>query len=138
MSMHIDISKHLNKDEKDNSQLRGNCGLIKMSQNKLTAVSDEGSRSINDGSVKFSLKFSRKANRTDNINVELFKYGEPLAKLWVLHFLNICWSTCKIQCDWRMMIMKLLFKKNDRTDWTKCRGISLFPSGYKLYSQIIS
>jgi hypothetical protein len=50
----------------------------------------------------------------------------------------MCWIKCEIPNEWTIIIVKPLFKKGDRSDCSKYRGISLLTAWYKVYTRVIA
>ena len=43
---------------------------------------------------------NQKATGQVGLNAELFKFGDILLKLRLLHFCNMCWKTQQVPQDW--------------------------------------
>ena len=74
----------------------------------------------------------------DNINSELYKYAPEEFKLRLLQFLNNTriYRENRIPNEWRNAVITFIapiFKKDDRREPKKYRGISILNTCYKIY-----
>lgn len=146
------IMRHLNKSEKDTVELNNIAEDdwlkyfkelwtypidIKPQQksNEYNEVDNITMEELNDILNTF------KANKTpgsDEMNIELIKYASPQLKMRFLDVLNICWSTLQIPSEWKIAIIRPIFKKGKRDECKNYRGISLLNTSYKIFAKIIT
>ena len=81
---------------------------------------------------------NRKAPGTDNIPIEIFKYGGLILQFRLLHILNMCWRSKQIPKEWETAKVISIFKKGQRNECRNYRGISLLNVMYKIYARIIT
>ena len=56
-------------------------------------------------------KKCRKAEGPDNLNSELFKYGDELLHEKLLNFFNSWWKKCEISTEWQRQKLPLSLRK---------------------------
>jgi hypothetical protein len=80
---------------------------------------------------------SHKSPGTDQITAELIKaWGRTI--LCEIHKLIISvWNKEELPEEWKKFIIVSIYKKDDKTDCSNYRGISLLPSTYKFLTYIL-
>ena len=81
---------------------------------------------------------SGKAPGMDGCTVEYLKKGGEAVVLWLVSFLNLCFSCGKVPSDWCNACIVPLYKgKGDKYECSNYRGISLLCVVGKLYGRIL-
>ena len=71
---------------------------------------------------------------TDQIPAESIKAGGRTIRSEIHKFINCIWSKENWLEEWKESIILPIYKKNDTTDCSNYRGISLLPNTYKIFS----
>jgi hypothetical protein len=79
---------------------------------------------------------SHKAPGIDQILAELIKAGGGTIRC-AIHKLISLWIKKELPEEWRESIIVPIYKKGDKTDCNNYRGISLLPTTYKIFSNIL-
>jgi Reverse transcriptase (RNA-dependent DNA polymerase) len=81
---------------------------------------------------------NNKAPGDDALSGELFKAGSA-SLVDTLHELILrCWSDEKLPSEWKTGVICPIFKKGCKLECANYRGISLLPSAYKIFSNILA
>ena len=80
---------------------------------------------------------SHKSPGTDQIPAELIKAGGTTIFSQIHKLIISIWNKKKLPEDWKESIILPVYKKDDKTDCSNYRGISLLPTTYKTLSNIL-
>jgi len=80
---------------------------------------------------------SHKSPGTDQIPAELIKPGGKTFRCEIHKFIISIWNREELAEEWKESIKVLIYKKDDETGCSDYRGISLFPTTYKILSNIL-
>jgi len=80
---------------------------------------------------------SHKSPGTDQIPAEMIKAGGRTIRHEIHKLIISIWNKEELPEEWKESIIVHIYKKGDKTDCSNYRGISLFPSMYKILSNIL-
>jgi sorting nexin-29 len=80
---------------------------------------------------------NHKPPRTDHIPAELIKVGGRTISCEIHKLIISIWNKEELPEEWEESIIVRIYKKEDKTDCNKYRGISLLPTTYKILSNIL-
>ena len=80
---------------------------------------------------------SHKSPGTDQIPAELIKAGGRTICLEIRKLIISIWKKEKLPEEWKELIIVPIHKKGDKTDCNNYRGLSLLPTTYKIFSNIL-
>jgi hypothetical protein len=69
--------------------------------------------------------------------MELWKHGSQKLEIRKLQLFNDTWDAGRTPEEWEKALVVDAFKKGDKSKCENYRGISLFPTAYKLYGKIL-
>ena len=79
---------------------------------------------------------SHKSPDIDQVPSELIKAGGRTICYEIHKFINSIWNKEELPEQWKKSIILPTYKKGDKTDCSNYRGLSLFPTTYKILSNI--
>jgi len=74
---------------------------------------------------------------TDQIQAELIKAGGKTFRSEICILINSILNKEEFPEKWKVSIIIPIYKENEKTDCSNYRGISLFPTTYKILSNIL-
>ena len=80
---------------------------------------------------------NHKSPGIDQIPVELIKAGGRTICCAIHKLIIAIWNKEEFPEEWKESIVVPIYKKGDKTDCNKYRGISLLPTTYKILSNIL-
>jgi len=80
---------------------------------------------------------SHKSPGIDQIPAELIKTGGKTILCEIHKLIISIWNKEELPEEWKELIILPIYKKGDKTDCSNYRGISLFPTTYKILSNIL-
>jgi len=80
---------------------------------------------------------SHKSPGIDQIPVELIKAAGKTICCEIHKLIISIWNKEELPEEWKELIIVPIYKKGDKTDCSKYRGISLLPITYKILSNIL-
>ena len=80
---------------------------------------------------------NRKSCRLDNLPMELWKFGGNELKMHILELFNNIIDKNQILQEWETGMAINIRKKGTKRKCENYRGITLLPTGYKLFANII-
>jgi hypothetical protein len=75
--------------------------------------------------LRWLLKKRRRSPGIDQIPTELITAGGRTIRSEIHKLINSIWNKEELPEEWKESIIVLIYKKGDKTDCSKCRGISL-------------
>jgi len=78
-----------------------------------------------------------KSPGTDQIPTELIKAGGRTISCAIHKLIIFIWNKEELPEEWKESIIVPTYKKRDKTDCNNYRGISLLPTTYKIFSNIL-
>jgi hypothetical protein len=79
---------------------------------------------------------SHKSPGIDQISAELIKAGDSTIRCAIHKIIIAIWNKEELPGEWKESIIVPIHKKGDETDCNNYRGISHFPTTYKILSNI--
>ena len=80
---------------------------------------------------------NHKSPGIDQIPAELIKAGGRTIRCAIHKFIISIWNKEEFPEEWKESIIVHIHKKGDKTDCNTYRGISLWPTTYKIFSNIL-
>jgi hypothetical protein len=80
---------------------------------------------------------SHKSPGIDQIPAELFKAGCKTVRCEIHKLIIFIWNKEEMTEEWKESIIVPIYKKGDNTDCSNYRGISIFPTMYRILSNIV-
>jgi len=80
---------------------------------------------------------SHKSPGIDQIPAEMINAGGRTIRYEIHKLIITIWDTEELPEEWKWSIIVPIYKKGDKTDCSNYRGISLFPTTYKILSIIL-
>jgi len=80
---------------------------------------------------------NRKSCVLDNLLMELWKFGGKELKIHLLELFNNIIDKNQMPQEWETRMAINIHKKGTKSKCENCRGITLLPTGYKLFANII-
>jgi hypothetical protein len=80
---------------------------------------------------------SHKSPGTDQIPAELIKAGGRTISCNIHKLIISIWNKEGLPEEWKETITVPIYKKGDKTDCNNYRGMSLLPTTYKIFSNIL-
>jgi len=80
---------------------------------------------------------NRKSCELDNLPMELWKFGGNELKMHILELFNNITDKNQMPQEWETGMVINVHKKGTKTKYENYRGITLLPTGYKLFGNII-
>jgi len=146
--------KQISKDVKEAARIQGNIdeNVFLQYYEKLWNTTNISELQLEDNSADYLhafitldelekvLKLTKygKSPGQDNINSELHNYAPVEFKLRLLQFLNNIYRENCVLNEWRNAVITPIFKKGDRRETRKCRGIGILNTCFKIYSKILN
>ena len=90
-----------------------------------------------DISLCFKELNSSKSSGHDGINNFIWKSACPFIVQHLISLFNCCLSTSSLPIDWKIAIVRPIFKRGSKTDPKNYRPISLLPSLSKIFEKLI-
>jgi hypothetical protein len=74
----------------------------------------------------------------DQIPAELIQAGMKALHSEIHKLIKLIWNKEELPHQWKESIVMPIYRKDDKTDCSIYRGISLLPTSYKIVSSILS
>ena len=82
-----------------------------------------------------ALLSDKKASQASDIPVKIIKENRDLITFFLLHNFNKALQSSEYPASLKYADIKPIFKKDDKTDKTKCRPINILPNLSKIYER---
>ena len=80
---------------------------------------------------------NRKSSGLDNLPMELWKFGGSKLKMHLLELFNTITEKNQMPQEWETGLVINIHKKGTKSKCENYRGITLLPTAYKLFANII-
>ncbi|XP_023247234.1 uncharacterized protein LOC111643501 [Copidosoma floridanum] len=116
--------------------IEGSCERMVGARRKLEA---EDTESLMEEEVIMAINSlkKRKAAGCDDISNEVWKHGGPKLSKRLMFMLKKIWAGEGLPEDWKLAVVVPLYKKGDVNEEKNYRGISLLPTSYKVYTEVL-
>ncbi|XP_014213600.1 uncharacterized protein LOC106643113 [Copidosoma floridanum] len=116
--------------------IEGSCERIVGARRQLEA---EDTESLMEEEVIMAINSlkKRKAAGCDDILNEVWKHSGPKLSKRLMFMLKKIWAGEGLPEDWKLAVVVPLYKKGDVNEEKNCRGISLLPTSYKVYTEVL-